>query len=188
MYCYYYKDEIRLGLMNLEELLNTCEQNFIKAMDLLDKGDVRDAAEKAWGSIEAMRKALLVAVKIPYEIAKNVSTGLPLFTKILRALGRKDLLEKYFFFNSHVHIYGFYEMVTPEDELKKVIEDEVREWITQMRNIIESIKEIDLSSVVDIVLKTKKIKSEIIQKSREYEDLQTQLNSKIQALIKKKIN
>ena len=65
-----------------------------KALELLERGDVRDAAEKAWSSIENMRKALLVAVKIPCDLAKNISTGVPLFIRILRALNRKDLLEK----------------------------------------------------------------------------------------------
>ncbi len=170
-------------LVKLEELLSRSKQDLSKALELLERGDVRDAAEKAWSSIENMRKALLVAVKIPYDLAKNISTGVPLFIRILRALNRKDLLEKYFFFNSHIHIYGFYEMITPEEELETVIKDEVPRWISQMEDAIRSIKDIDLSNIVDILLKAQKLKSEILRKSKEYADLQAQLNMMIRTII-----
>lgn len=172
--------------MELEELISKSKQNLIKALELLERGDIRDAAEKAWNSIETMRKALLVAVKIPYDVAKNVSIGLPIFTKILRALNRKDLLEKYFFFNSHIHIYGFYEMITPDDELEKVIREDVPIWISQIEEVIRDIKNVDLSSIVDIVLKAQKLKSEILQKSKEYAELQTQINTIIKTSMAQK--
>ena len=104
--------------LNLDELLSRSRQDYARALELLDRGDIRDAAEKAWCAVETLRKALLVAVKIPYDLARNISPGLPVFIRLLRALKQAELLEKYFFFNSHIHIFGFYEAVTPEEELE----------------------------------------------------------------------
>jgi len=39
-------------------------------------------------------KKPLVAAKIPYDIAENISSDLPLSIRILRALGKCELLEK----------------------------------------------------------------------------------------------
>lgn len=139
--------------MSLDEmdLIDRAKNDFKLSLSLLEKGDVRDAAEKAWMTIENIRKALLVAVKIPYEIAKTVVNGVPLFSKILKILGKKNLLRMYFYFNSRLHTLGFYEMVTPDDELEEIFRNEVPQWIEEMINVINSVKHVDLSHLVEII-------------------------------------
>lgn len=108
-------------------------------------GDIRDAAEKGWRAIESMRKALLVVVRIPYDIAKTVTSGIPLFSKILKAIGRRDLLRMYFYFNSRLHTLGFYEMITPEDELGEMTREEAPAWVRELIGLVNSMRHVDLS-------------------------------------------
>jgi len=169
--------------LNATDLINRAQNGFGLSLNLLEKGDVRDAAEKAWRSIEDIRKALLVAVKIPYEIAKTITNGVPLFSKIMRALGRKNLLRMYFYFNSRLHTLGFYEMITPDDELEEIIRNEVPLWIKEMINVINSIKHVDLSRIVKIIERMNKIKAEILRKSSEYLSLSNQLSKEIATAI-----
>ena len=129
--------------MGAISLINQAHNDLNLSFQLLERGDIRDAAEKAWRAIENTRKALLVAVKIPYEIAKTITSGVPLFSKILKAIGKKSLLRMYFYFDSRLHTLGFYEMITPEEELEDIIRNEVPEWIEEMEKIINSIKHID---------------------------------------------
>jgi len=82
-------------LDEVRDLIRLSWENYEKALELLSRGDYYDVAEKAWNSIENMRKALLVALKIPLEKAKTVSQGLVLFSDILRRLGKKELLKMY---------------------------------------------------------------------------------------------
>jgi len=168
------------------ELIDKARDDLRLALDMLEKGDIRDAAEKAWRSIENIRKALLVAVKIPYDIAKTVGSGVPLFSKILKALGRRNLLRMYFYFESRLHSLGFCEMITPDDELEEIIRDEVPAWIEEMTKIIGSLVHVDLSHVAEIIRKMNRIKAEILRKSSEYIALSNKLNEKIAAMISSK--
>ena len=67
--------------MNPNELIKQSFQLYNLAINSLDKGDLVDACEKAWGAIEAMRKALLVKAGISYDSAKSISIGIPRFTR-----------------------------------------------------------------------------------------------------------
>jgi len=57
--------------------------NLSLLLELLEKGDIRDATKKACRSVENIRKTLLVAVKTPYDTAKTITNGTLLFSKIL---------------------------------------------------------------------------------------------------------
>jgi len=160
-------------------LINQAHNDLNLSFQLLERGDIRDAAEKAWRAIENTRKALLVAVKIPYEIAKTITSGVPLFSKILKAIGKKSLLRMYFYFDSRLHTLGFYEMITPEEELEDIIRNEVPEWIEEMEKIINSIKHIDLSHLTGLIEKMNKIKLEILRKSNEYMKISVEISKQI---------
>jgi len=164
------------------ELIEQAVESYNKALEFLGKGDVFDAAEKAWRAVENIRKALLVAVGIPYDKAKTINYGYPLFSRILRALGQKDLLEKYEWFESILHAKGFYGQIIPFDELKETIL-EVREWLEKMRRIIGNISKADLSDALKIMEKIMDLRRELLRANMEY----TRLNDELRSLIDKKI-
>ncbi len=169
------------------DLIDKAKNDFKLSLSLLEKGDVRDAAEKAWMAIENIRKALLVAVKIPYEIAKTVVNGVPLFSKILKILGKKrTCLECTSILTAGLIHLVFYEMVIPDGELEEIIRNEVPQWIEEMINVINSVKHVDLSHLVEIIEKMNKIKAEILRKSREYLDLSEQLSKEIATVLVKR--
>jgi len=96
--------------------------------------------KKAWSAIRDLRKACLITTKIPYEIAKTKSKRLPLFIKILKAVGRKDLLKSYMYFSQQLHSMGFYERVIPESDLRDTIQDNVPEWMQKIKELINIFK------------------------------------------------
>ena len=160
----------------VEELISHADRDYNEALKLLESRDVYDAAEKAWSAIENLRKACLVAVKIPYKIAKTTSKGLPLFIKILKALGRKDLLTSYMYFGQQLHSLGFYERVIPESDLEDTIRDDVPKWVQQIKLLIKTLKRIDLSDVINLLEEIDKVKQRILQASSEYLVLQQKLS------------
>jgi len=62
-----------------------------------------------------MRKSLMVAAKVPYDIAKKISIALNIFNGILKALKLEPLLESYYYFQSTLHGLSFYEGILNED-------------------------------------------------------------------------
>ena len=61
----------------LNELILEAKETYQKTSELLMRGDYFDATEKGWCAVELMRKALLVAVSIPLEKAKNLEFSMP---------------------------------------------------------------------------------------------------------------
>ena len=108
--------------MNVRELITKALSFYELALEYLENKDYMDACEKAWACIETLRKALLVKTEVSYEKAKTIVYGVPLFTRLLKKLGRKDLLEKYTFFNYKLHVMGFYEGITEAWEIEEIIE------------------------------------------------------------------
>ncbi|MEX0567950.1 MAG: PaREP1 family protein [Candidatus Njordarchaeota archaeon] len=137
------------------------------ALCLLDRGDIYDASEKAWCAIESAREALLVSIGVPEDKARNVEFGVTFFVKILRKLGRRDLVEKYYNFDYCLHIKGFYEIQIPLDILKEKIY-EAKEWISQVIDLIDNIKNIDFSEAIRLMDESLKIKRKILQMNKEY--------------------
>lgn len=170
-------------ILDRDTLIFQAKKDLSLALQLLEREDFRDAAEKAWRAIENLRKALLVTVKIPYRIAKTIVSGVPLFSKIMRALKKKDLLRMYFYFESRLHTLGFYEMITPEDELEVIIRDEVPQWIENMLEVIESVVDIDLSHIAGLIERVNKIKAEITRKSEEYLRISNKISEEISSVI-----
>ena len=90
--------------MDVDELVDKAVHFYELALDVLDKGDYVDACERAWACVETLRKALLVKAGVSYDRAKTITYGIPLFTRLLKKLGRERLLEKYTFFDYKLHI------------------------------------------------------------------------------------
>ena len=103
--------------MEVEDLIDAGFGEYERALELLDRGDHYDAAEKAWNAIEFLRKAFLVALGVPYQKARTVNYGLPLFSRLLRALGLRELLRDYEWFDYKLHIMGclLYTSPSPRD-------------------------------------------------------------------------
>ena len=59
--------------MDFNDLRNKAWNAYDKAIEMLKKGDIRDSVEKAWLAIENMRKAIMVAAKVPYDIVRKIS-------------------------------------------------------------------------------------------------------------------
>ena len=160
----------------VEELVSSADRDCEEAIKLLERGDIYDAAEKAWSAIEKIRKACLVAAKIPYEIAKTTSKGLPLFIKILKALRRKDILKTYMYLSQQLHSLGFYERVIPESDLEDTIREDVPKWMQETKPIIKVLERADLSEVVSLLEEIDKTKQKILRTTSEYLALQQKLS------------
>ncbi len=143
--------------MNFEELIEKAKNVYNEGLKLYEEGDFIDAAEKGWSSAELLRKALLVAAGIPYDKAKSLEFGLPIFTRILRSLGRKDLLDVYYKYDSSLHIRGFYEMILSPEEIGDLLK-ELEQWINEMIGVIRRLSELDLKSITEIMEKCLKLK------------------------------
>ncbi len=89
--------------MKHEVLINKAWESYEKAIKMLNKGAIRDSAEKAWFAIENMRKAIMVAAKVPYDFAKKIDVALNIFNGILKALNAESLLERYYYFQATLH-------------------------------------------------------------------------------------
>ena len=57
--------------MKCEDLRSKAWAVYEKAVEMLNRGDIKDFAEKAWLAIENMRKAIMIIAKVSYEITKN---------------------------------------------------------------------------------------------------------------------
>ena len=138
------------------------ERHYTHALRLIETNDIYDAAEKAWLAIETIRKAFLVAIGVPYEMAKSVSYSLPLFNRLLKALGLKDLLRVYESFYYRLHAMGFYENSTPVEEIIRTIKVEVASWIDVMKKVIRNIQGTDISEILRNYDRAIKLKWEIV--------------------------
>jgi len=130
--------------MNVNELIKRAIYLYELSLDALERDDYVDACEKAWGCVEATRKAFLVKAGISYNIAKSIAHGIPIFTRLLKKLGRENLLEKYTYFNYKLHTMGFYEGITEPWEIKEIIQNDIKKWIESMKSLITQLN-MDLS-------------------------------------------
>lgn len=170
--------------MNYEELIEKAKNVYNEGLKLYEEGDFIDAAEKGWCSVELLRKALLVAVGIPHDKAKSPEFGLPIFTRILRNLRRKDLLDAYYKFDSSLHIHGLYEMILSPEEIGNLL-SELKQWIDEMVEIIKKLSRLDLKNVAEIMERCLKLKRRILQANVEYYNTLRELNNMIQQEILK---
>ena len=169
--------------MNPDELIRQSFQLYNLSIDSLDKGDLVGACEKAWGVIEAMRKALLVKAGISYDSAKSISIGIPLFTRLLKKLGRKDLLEKYTYFNYKLHVMGLYEGITEGWEIEDIIREDLPLWLEEMKSLIDKLN-INLSKAEEIMKEMEKLKRRLILTHAEIVSLRNQLDKTIEELVR----
>ncbi|MEX0568028.1 MAG: PaREP1 family protein [Candidatus Njordarchaeota archaeon] len=171
---------------SVSELIEKSYEIYEKALELLSRGDYYDAAEKAWSSIEYMRKAFLVALNVPYSQAKTINKGLILFSDILRKLNRRDLLRIYDQLMLRLHILGFYEQIISADEIDEIIHSVVSKFLAEMKKLIESIKGINMRRAVEFLDKMNKVKQEISSRSAElYEIRREYINYIERALVHK---
>ena len=164
----------------MDDLMEKTWKLYADALKLLNQGDYIDAAEKAWGAVEMIRKAFLISLGVPREKAGDISFGLPLFIKILKVLGRRDLINKYYMFDSSLHIKGFYEMLTPKDEIEIVI-GEVKKWLDEIQEIMRSLKGMKLKEAIRLMDDALKVKRKILQESIKYESILKLIEEKIKA-------
>lgn len=169
--------------MNIEELIQKANEYYIAALKLLDSGDIYDAAEKAWYCIETLRKTLLVALGVPYEKAKTVSYGLPLFNKIMKALGLRELLRDYEWFHYKLHSMGFYENITPPEDINEIIRNDVPRWMNEILKVIKKIKGLEISSVLSEYEKMQKLKREILVKNLELAKISEKISTMLSKLL-----
>lgn len=171
--------------LEVDDLILRAKMDYTKALELLESEDFYDAAEKAWSAIEDIRKAFLVAAGMPYEKAKTVNYALPIFNALMRALGFKELLKNYEWFEYKLHIMGFYERLTGEDEIESIIRDNVNIWLNKMQKIVEKIKSISIKDVLDGYSKLIRLKQELLSKSKQIIEIRSQINSRIKEIAKK---
>jgi len=167
----------------VDNLIEKSRELYERALNLLFRGDYYDAAEKAWSAIEYIRKALLVALNIPYERAKTVSQGLVLFSDILRKLGRRDILKTYDQLMLRLHILGFYEQLIPTDELEDIIHNTVAKFLSEMEDLISQVRGIDISRAIEFLDKMNKVKQEILSKSAELYEIRREYISYIERAL-----
>ena len=165
--------------MKPEDLINAGFGNYEKALELLVRGDCYDAAEKAWSAIECLRKAFLVALGVPYQKVRTANYSLPLFSKLLRALGLRNLLRRYEWFDYKLHIMGFYERLTPEDEIEIIIRRHVGVWLEKVKNIILKLKGVSIEAILEIYDRIIKLKQEVLKKSGELANIHSELTRRI---------
>jgi len=169
--------------MNVRELIAKALSFYELALEHLENKDYMDACEKAWACIETLRKALLVKTKVSYEKAKTIVYGVPLFTRLLKKLGRQDLLEKYTFFNYKLHVMGFYEGITEPWEIEEIIRVDLKKWINEMIKLIESIN-VDLSTAESLLVEIEKIKRRLLIENAKLIELRSQLDTLLDKIIK----
>ena len=74
---------------------------------------------------------------------------------------------------------GFYERVTPESDLRDTIQDDVPEWMQKIKELINILRKVDLSDIIDILNEIDKIKQRILRESSKYLELQQKLSQMI---------
>jgi len=158
-----------------EKYIAMTHEFYNDAIRLLNRRDIYDAAEKAWGAVENARKAFLVAIGVPEAKASSVEFGVTFFVKVLRKLNRKDLVEKYYSLDYCLHIKGFYEVQIPPEILQEKIY-EVGEWISQILELIDKVKNLDLSEAIKLMDESIKLKRKILQMSTEYHKMLQQVD------------
>ncbi|MHA1590511.1 MAG: PaREP1 family protein [Candidatus Njordarchaeales archaeon] len=151
--------------MKIEKLIKRAQNYYLKALELLETRDFYDASEKAWLAVETLRKAFLVAMGVPYEKTRSINYSLPLFSRVMRALGYDEMLKNYEWFHHKLHAMGFYENITPMDEIVMIIKKDVSKWLEKMIEIIKSVRNIDITTALKEYEKAIKIKREIISKN-----------------------
>ena len=170
---------------NVSDLIADAKASFEKALELLEREDYYDAAEKAWRAIEAMRKAVLVAAKIPYQYAKTVNIGLPLFSDFLRNINKKRVLDLYDKLAYRLHILGFYEGITSFEEIRELIISDVKILLRELEQIVKIAEKVDLREALESFLRIQKLKRKIMIHHAELIDAKTQYLDKLSLSIAK---
>ncbi|MEX0567774.1 MAG: PaREP1 family protein [Candidatus Njordarchaeota archaeon] len=168
--------------MDVEDLIRRSLNLYNLALDVLEAKDYVNACEKAWACIETLRKAILIKSKISPQKAKTVVYGIPLFTRLLKKLRKKDLLEKYTYFNYKLHIMGFYEGITELWEIEEIIQIDLKNWIEQMISLIRELS-IDLSPAEEILSEIEKVKRRLIIENAKLVQLREKLGSVIDRAV-----
>jgi len=168
--------------MDADELLDRAMHLYELALNVMDEGDYMDACEKAWACVETLRKALLVKAGISYNRAKTITYGIPLFTRLLKKLGRGDLLEKYAFFDYKLHIMGFYEGITEPWEIEEIIQNDLKIWIDSMSDLIRKLN-INIASAEEILAEIEKIKRKLIIENAKLVELREKLDAIIEDAV-----
>ncbi len=99
-----------------------------------------------------------------------------LFIKILKALGRKDILKTYMYFGQQLHSLGFYERIVPESDLEETIREDVPRWIHEAKLLVRILEHVDLSHVAGLVEEIDKTRQRILRAASEYMVLQQKLS------------
>ncbi len=175
-----------VSYVDVHKLVSEAWLVYEEAKNLLKEGDIRDAAAKAWLVVETMRKAIMVAAKIPYEETKKINIAIPVFSSILIGLREKDLLDKYYTLQSTLHGMSFYEgLLNEEATVIYIIEAE--KWLERAEKIIGKAGRIDATGLLKLAKDRARIKSEILSKSQELQALRLQEKAIIET-IKAKIS
>ncbi|MHA1675594.1 MAG: PaREP1 family protein [Candidatus Njordarchaeales archaeon] len=170
--------------MGREELTVKAWEAYDKALELLRMGDIPDAAEKAWLAVENMRKAIMVASNIPYDVTKKVNLALNIFSKLLEILGHEDLLSEYYALNATLHGMAFYEGLLNEYTTKKFI-IRAENWLKKAEKIIEEALKIDASPLVSLEEEKMKIKAKILSENMKILEIRSKEEKVIRALKEK---
>ncbi len=168
----------------VDELVMEARRNYEKALELLDRKDYYDSAEKAWKAIECLRKAILVAAKVPYEKAKTVNIGLPLFSDLLRGLGEKHALDLYDKLAYKLHIMGFYEDVVQPEEIQELVLIDTKKLLEILERILEKARRIDLREALKKLDKIQKIKRDIAQHNAKLAEVRTKYRNVLSTALK----
>ncbi len=171
-------------MSDYEKYVSLALQIYDDAIRLLERGDVFDAAEKAWCAIENSRKAFLIALGVSEQKASSVEFGVVFFIRVLRKLGRKDLVEKHYNFDYCLRIRGFYEPQMPVDVLSEKIY-EVRRWMDEIFELANKVKGLDLSDAIRMMDESVKLKRKILQMNMEYQRMLQQIDAIISRAIAK---
>jgi len=167
--------------MDSDKLVLEAWSIYEEAKKLLDEGDIRDAAEKAWLAVEVMRKAIMVAAKIPYEETKKISVALPIFNNIMVVLGEKELLDKYYAFQSTLHGLSFYEGLLNEGATVIYVLD-VEKWLSYAEKVVERARKLDATEFLKLAKRRLELKAQILSKSKELHELRIQEKAIIETL------
>ena len=170
-----------VSLLNINELIKQAWESYEKALECLEKGDLRNAAEKAWLSVETMRKAIMVATKIPYEKTRVVSIALNVFSRIMNILDAEDLLLEYYAFQSTLHGLGFYEGILNEDTTERFIK-RVELWLRKMSSLINKAKLIDARKILELEEQRIKVKQRLMVQAYELVRIRNQIREIINQL------
>ena len=85
-----------------------------------------------------------------------------------------------------LHIFGFYEQITPIDEIEDLIRSATRDFISRMRNLINKVKHLDLSEAVKFMDKMSEIKREILTKSSELHEVRQNYITFLERILARK--